>query len=243
MSGASGLCCLEIEREKLAIAAFDLLLDPREIVAWVDQVLPAECPGLVAVDAPTIIPNLTGTRLPDRLTHKYFGKYHAGCYPANLNRPFAPRTTALGFDLEARGFAHAPTIVAQQFGRYQIEVFPHPAMVNLFDLEQIIKYKKGKLGDRRQELLRVVHLIETVLTRLEPCLTFNSHWQNLIAEIDTVNGRVLKTIEDQIDSLICAYIGAYWWYWGSAKNQTLGDRTSGYIIVPHRQPTDETPSL
>ena len=231
-SGASGLCCLELGQQQLTIQHFGLILDPGEIVAWVAQLLPQETMGLVAVDAPTIIPNETGTRLPDRLTHKYFGKYHAGCYPANLNRPFAPRTTQLGFDLENLGFDHAPAIEPQKLGRYQIEVFPHPAMVRLFQLERIIKYKKGKLGDRRQELLRLVGLIETVLTTLEPQLTLNDLWTDLITPIATAKGSDLKEIEDRIDALVCAYVGAYWWYWGAAKNQTLGDRHSGYIIVP-----------
>ena len=231
-SGASGLCCLSIKGGDLAIAAFDLILDPTDIVAWVDQTLPEPEIGLVAVDAPTIIPNETGTRLPDRLTHKYFGKYHAGCYPANLNRPFAPRTTQLGFDLEARSFIHAPEIIAQKQGRYQIEVFPHPAMVQLFSLDRIIKYKKGRIGDRRQELLRLVHYIESILPQLEPSLKISDHWRELVEPIPTVKGETMKQIEDRIDALVCAYVGAYWWYWGSEKNQTLGDRANGYIIVP-----------
>jgi predicted RNase H-like nuclease len=31
---------------------------------------------------PTLIPNATGMRLPDKLTHKHFRRYHAECYPA-----------------------------------------------------------------------------------------------------------------------------------------------------------------
>lgn len=231
-TGASGLCCLALQDKNLTIAALGLLLDPQAIAAWVAETVPAGESGLVAVDAPTIIPNATGTREPDRLTHKYFGKYHAGCYPANLNRPFAPRTTKLGFDLEHLGFAHAPEITPQRLGRYQIEVFPHPAMVHFFQLDRILKYKKGRLGDRRRELLRLTDLIATVFTQLEPKLNLNTHWSDLIADIDTVTGRDLKAIEDRLDALVCAYIGAYWWYWGSAKNWTLGDRQSGYIIVP-----------
>jgi predicted RNase H-like nuclease len=29
-------------------------------------------------------------------------------------------------------------------------------------------------------------------------------------------------------------VGAYWWYWGVARNQVLGNSHEGYIIVPHR---------
>lgn len=242
-SGASGLCCLELQGEILAIESFDLEFDPADIMAWVDHLLPLDDMGLVAVDAPTIIPNRSGTRLPDRLTHRYFGKYHAGCYPANLNRPFASRTTHLGFELEARRFVHAPQIIPQQPGRYQIEVFPHPATVHLFHLDRIIKYKKGRLGDRRRELTRLVSYIEAILPRLEPALSLDSDWQELVARLSTAQGKELKTIEDRIDALICAYVGAYWWYWGSAKNWTLGDRPSGYIIVPAPVTMDDWQSL
>jgi len=63
--------------------------------------------------------------------------------------------------------------------------------------------------------------------------------RSLIAQpLDSLTGTTLKAVEDQLDSLICAYIGAYWWYWGEPRNQVLGDRASGYIIVPFGS-TDE----
>ncbi|MCY7392409.1 MAG: hypothetical protein LH647_13285, partial [Leptolyngbyaceae cyanobacterium CAN_BIN12] len=42
----------------------------------------------------------------------------------------------------------------------------------------------------------------------------------------------LKAVEDQLDSLICAYIAAHWWHWGTERNVVLGDRAEGYIVVP-----------
>jgi predicted RNase H-like nuclease len=47
-------------------------------------------------------------------------------------------------------------------------------------------------------------------------------------------GAVLKEVEDKLDSLICAYVAAYWWYWGKERNLVLGDRTTGYIVIPQR---------
>src|SRR3712207_1302495 len=125
-SGASGLCCLQASADQLHLLDLDRRTDIADILNWIDSwVTPTE-PALIAVDAPTLIPNLTGMRLPDKLTHQHFGRYHAGCYPANLGRPFAERTVSFGLALEARGFAHAPLIIPQQLGRFQIEVFPHP---------------------------------------------------------------------------------------------------------------------
>jgi predicted RNase H-like nuclease len=48
-----------------------------------------------------------------------------------------------------------------------------------------------------------------------------------------VTGKIFKEIEDKLDSLICAYVAAYWWYWGAAKNLVLGNETAGYIVIPN----------
>ena len=50
-----------------------------------------------------------------------------------------------------------------------------------------------------------------------------------------VGGTALKAVEDQIDSVLCAYIGAYWWYWGAEQNVVLGNERDGYIVVPARR--------
>lgn len=227
-SGASGLCCLGWSSGKLELLVLDRQAETDEILGWVDRWLPQAEPGVIAVDAPTLIPNETGMRLPDRLAHKYFGRYHAGCYPANLSRPFATKLVQFGLSLETRGFDHAPTIEPQKPGRYQLEVFPHPAMVHLFQLDRILKYKKGNLADRRSELIKLRQYLIDCLPRLTPMLLLE---ESALPEIPT-NGAALKAVEDQLDSLVCAYVAAHWWYWGTARNWVLGDRQQGYIIVP-----------
>lgn len=238
-SQPSGLCCLGWQQQRLRLLQLARLATIAEVLVWVDHWAGAEEPAIVAVDAPTLISNATGMRLADRLAHKHFGRYHAGCYPANLGRPFAQRTVEFGRSLEARGFVHAPTIQRQQPGRYQIEVFPHPAIVHLFGLSRILKYKKGRLADRRAELLRYRNYLLTVLPNLEPGLTLSDPETAapLLPEVP-LKGTDLKALEDQLDSLICAYVAAYWWYWGLERNLVLGDaspavcQTDGYIVVP-----------
>ena len=244
-SGASGLCCLNWENNRLQFIECDRQLATNDILAWIDrQISPTE-PAIIAVDAPTIIANPTGMRLADKLTHKHFGRYHAGCYPANLSRPFAQKTVEFGLSLEARGFVHAPTIEAQKLGRYQIEVFPHPATINLFQLERILKYKKGKLAERQLELMKLCQYIIDILPTLKPSLNLTNTENKNPRSSAFISGSklpelptsiaTLKALEDQLDALLCAYIGAHWWYWGIEKNIVLGDRTTGYIVIPSRQ--------
>ncbi|MBH8556219.1 DUF429 domain-containing protein [Nostocaceae cyanobacterium CENA357] len=263
-SQPSGLCCLEFIDGKLQLLDIDREDAIADILTWIDQRVQQDEPAIIGVDAPTLIPNATGSRLPDKLTHKYFGKYHAGCYPANQNLPFAERTINFGLELESRGFIHAPTIDPQKIGRYQIEVFPHPAIVNLFNLERILKYKKGRINERRLELIKLYNYILDILPSLSPPLRLpsgspvacggasavlgvspmsNWHWKpsrsagslrlcgSFPSEIPTT-GAALKATEDKLDSLICAYVAAHWWYWGEQRNLVLGDRTTGYIVIP-----------
>ncbi|MEL6927272.1 MAG: DUF429 domain-containing protein, partial [Cyanobacteria bacterium J06600_6] len=153
------------------------------------------------------------------------------CYPANLGLKFAPRTTGFSLSLSEKQFEHAPIITPQKLGRYQIEVFPHPATINLFGLEKILKYKKGRLAERTQELRRLRGYITDILPRLEPALSLSTLEQ--IPEIAIKQaGRELKAIEDRLDSLLCAYVAAHWWYWGAAKNIVLGNLDEGFIIIP-----------
>ena len=254
-SGASGLCCLNWQNNQLELIECDRQQTHNDILTWIDtQVSPTE-PAIIAVDAPTIIANLTGVREADKLTHKHFGRYHAGSYPANLSRPFAQKTVEFGLCLEARGFVHAPIIEAQKLGRYQIEVYPHPATINLFKLDKIIKYKKGKLAERQLELMKLCQYIVDILPSLEPSLNLSCGTGILPVSCGTgilpvscgtgilpVSGSTLpqiptsvatlKALEDKLDALLCAYIGAHWWYWGIERHLVLGDRTTGYIVIP-----------
>lgn len=231
-SGASGLCCLAWQNNVLEIIDLTTILEIKDVLGWIDRQTEKNEPALIAIDAPTIINNPTGMRLADKLTHKHFGRYHAGCYPANLGLKFAPRTTGFSQSLLERNFLHAPTIEPQQLGRYQIEVFPHPATINLFGLAKILKYKKGRLGDRCQELKQLRTYITDLLPKLEPALSLAA--LNCIPEISSKQtGKALKAIEDQLDSLLCAYIAAYWWYWGITKNMVLGDLDTGFIVIPN----------
>ena len=230
-SGASGLCCLAWCDRVLEIIDLTTILEVDRILNWIDRQAPVDDPAMIAVDAPTIVINPTGMRLADKLTHKYFGRYHAGCYPANLGLKFTPRTTGFSQSLSEMQFQHAPTIEPQKSGRYQIEVFPHPATIELFGLEKILKYKKGRLADRTRELNKLRSYIVDVLPRLEPALSLSS-LDCIPAIAPKQTGKELKAIEDRLDSLLCAYVAAHWWYWGTAKNMVLGNLESGFIVIP-----------
>jgi predicted RNase H-like nuclease len=232
-SQPSGVCCLEYRESGLYLVALHRLDHRDQVLGWVDALAPSPTPALVAVDAPTIVTNQQGMRPCDRLCHQYFGKYDAGAYPANLASPFIGNTLAFAEELLARGFSHGADLVPQREGRWQIEVFPHPATVHLFGLSKILKYKKGKLGDRQGQLALLARLLleQLPLANTEPLQSMYHDLQN-----GKISGKVLKAYEDQLDSVLCAFVAYHWWRWGRAKNLVLGDQTTGFIVVPTASP-------
>lgn len=230
----SGVAALDWANETLQLVALDRLTNPRDILRWVTAHA-TESAG-IGIDAPLVIPNAAGMRIADRLAHSYYGKYHAGAYPASRARRFWKRTTRLSSSLAKLGFGHGDELKPKSSGRFQIEVHPHAASVQLFLLDRIVKYKKGRLEERAGELKRLRGLLLERLPTLVPRLAPTE-----LPEIPT-SGRELKAVEDKLDALLAAYIAAHWWYWGRERNQVLGNSRLGYIIVPHRQ-TDQNPVL
>ncbi len=228
--GESGLALLDWDGASLKLGDLDLRLAPREIVRWVDERAGAD--AVVAIDAPTVIPNRTGMREADRLTHTLYGQYDAGCYPASRARTYWKRTTGLAKALERRGFAHGDAMAARASGRWQIEVYPHAAAVQLFALDRILKYKRGRLRERAAELARLRELIAERLPQATPRLAPPS------LPAIPASGREVKRVEDRLDALLAAYVAAYWWYWGRARNEVLGNVSRGYIVVPLRRAGD-----
>ncbi len=225
--GASGLALLDRDGTSLKLRELELREEPREIVRWVEERAGED--AVVAIDAPTVIPNKTGMREADRLTQERYGRYDAGCYPASRARVYWKRTTGFAKALERAGFAHGGEMAARAKGRWQIEVYPHAAAVQLFTLRRILKYKRGTVAGRAEALgeLRslLLHRLPLATPRLAP---------PELPEIPK-GGRALKQVEDKLDALLCAYVAAHWWYWGRTRNDVLGDAARGYIVVPHRR--------
>ena len=208
----------------LRLLSLERLADPAEIVRWTDSNAGED--AVVGIDAPIVIPNATGMRQADRLAHSMYGKFHAGAYPASRARSFWRRTTRLSTTLARCGFRHGDRLSPQCHGRYQIEVHPHAATVQLFELNRIVKYKKGTVAQRAAGLATLRALVLARLPQLVPALD-----PPQLPEVPST-GRALKACEDQLDALLCAYIAAYWWHWGRRRNDVLGDAKIGYIVVP-----------
>ncbi|MEM0968570.1 MAG: DUF429 domain-containing protein [Verrucomicrobiota bacterium] len=182
----------------------------------------SEFPTLLAVDAPLVCRNETGSRPVDRETHVRFGRQHAGCHPANLN--LVPRPAGLLRRWRGQGYrAHWSLQVKH---RLAIEVYPHPAMVRWFSLSTILKYKRSPISNRRSEFRRYQSLLIQLLESEFSWLAWSK--ADLILDAPWT-----KDGEDQLDAFFCSLIGLWHLHYRGTRSQILGDAQTGFLVVPY----------
>ncbi len=194
---------------------------------------------LVAVDAPLVVPNATGARLCDRLVSRRFARYQAGARPAYRGSPSFPgriRGEDLVASLTAAGITHSPEVARRRSARQVFEVYPHPATVVLFGLHKTLKYKHAPDRSARLVEYRRYQALLRNLAGADPPLVPPDF---LAEDVGALAGQRLKSYEDLLDALLCAYV-AYWcWHHGPAGYEMLGNMAEGYILVPVQEPPRE----
>lgn len=217
-----GVCFLKWDGKRGAVAGFAYPQGDGELLEALLDKTHGYRSVFVTVDAPIVCPNRTGTRPVDRLTHRMFHREHAACHPANFTKcPRPPRIARL---LKKHGFrvGWQPTPGKKTVA----EVYPHPAMVRMFGIPRIVKYKKGSVAERRKEFRRLQALLKKLLKRRFSGLRMDSETAALLRDDWS------KPVEDRTDALFCALIGLWHWKHRGKKSEVIGDRRTGFILLP-----------
>ena len=222
------------------VAAADALLTDDEILAFVA----ANDTGaglLVAIDAPTIVPNQTGRRPCEAILARCMAKAQAGPHPANRTRLSGPDGTVRGERIAKRlvdyGLPQTPYFsrLPADNPRAAFEVFPHPAHVALFGLEKTLKYKakpKRTPETRHAEFRRYADYL-LALRDADPPLALPADTAFVVGqETEPLKTAPLKRYEDTLDALTCAYIALYFHRWGEIRCAVVGDLETGFIVTP-----------
>jgi predicted RNase H-like nuclease len=217
-----GVCFLESTGSRGKVLGFGYPQGDRELMKLLGKTSRNYQTVFATVDAPIVCPNRTGTRPVDRLTHRMFHRQHAACHPANTSR--CPRPTRVARLLVRKGFS-----IGWKVGKVKktaAEVYPHPAMVRMFGLPRIIKYKKGSVVERRKEFRRLQGLMRKLMKQRFPGLTLNQETRNLLRQ------KWSKPVEDRTDALFCALIGMWHSMHRGKRSEVIGDLKTGFILLP-----------
>jgi predicted RNase H-like nuclease len=181
--------------------------DVRRIISAV-ELKTGSMPDLVAIDMPLSSMPIVGRRGPDNLISSLYGARGGGTHSPSALRP-GQISDGLRVEFDAAGY---PLAVAKLTTRDLIEVYPHPALIELASAERRLPYKHSKIGKywrqetpavRRQKLLevwaRIVDLLDGQVQGTKAAL--------LLPAADA-RGHQMKAFEDKLDAVVCAWVGA-----------------------------------
>lgn len=228
------------QRARTGLAALDAegVLVASCTVRTDDQIaafVAAHAPGdvVAAIDAPIVVPNPTGSRWCEQELGRDFRPYNAGAHPANRGNPMfdPPRASTL---TRRFGWEIDPDVLPGPGRSVAIEVYPHPAMVSLFQLGSVLPYKNKPnrtTASRREAFIELLDGIERVAPQMR--LAGSARWAEIRAAVDEATRPVhLDAVEDEVDAIFCAHLA---WLWGQrdSRLRVVGDVERGYIVVPH----------
>ena len=218
----TGVCALD---EHGGLVDERLLQSDDEIVRWISRQL--DGPAVVAIDAPLLVPNETGRRPCEAQVAEAYAGRKAGPHPSN-------RTLNADTEGTIRGERLAAALEAHGFGdpwtnseRTLLEVYPHPTLIEVFDLPERLLYKaKPGLGvsGRRNGLRRLSSLLGDLRDAEPPLLAPR------VRVSEAKKGAALKAIEDRLDARICAWVASLWAH-DRTRVRVFGDRATGHIAV------------
>ena len=234
----NGSGCAELvwEEGELSLSRLDLLYSTDEIVEWIGL---ERGEWVVAVDAPLVVLNETGRRAADAEASRFYRRFEAGAYPANRKvltkyaRGGEHRGEQLLRALQAGGAKLVESPGGAVAGRLAFETYPHIVMVELFGLERTIKYKKGADTDKRRGQRQLCAAIREHLcgASASPRLRIDDLLEEMLDDPEPpLTGGALKSREDRLDGLICAYAAA--WLEAGRPVQGLGEVGAGVMVVP-----------
>lgn len=197
----------------------------------------AQCRGEIAgaaVDGPLIIKNATGKRPGEILVSRRYAGRGAATHASNLGLYPDADTVWLSAELCARGLLHA----AAAGSPFQIECYPHAALIELFALPKRLAYKRKRgfgVEDMQGGQCQLAHMLRSLQTRSPVGLDLPESHNRWLADtrIRTLRGRSLKQNEDVLDAILCLYIAALY---AAGEGGLLGSRSKGYIYVPGADP-------
>lgn len=184
----------------------------------------------VAIDGPLVIANQTGQRSCEQLIGVTYGSRKASCHTSNLRKFPDAAGVLLSSTLAASGFQHlAPTEA-----KWQLECYPHPALIEIFGLSERLAYKKGSVQAKRAGQVELGRLLLSLTASHQAAVELQLDDEHRVYfepdRICQLRGADLKHNEDVLDAVVCMYIGAI--YQAGETERVFGSVMGGYIYVP-----------
>jgi predicted RNase H-like nuclease len=188
---------------------------------------------LVALDQPTVVPNVSGSRPVDKVAASLVSFIGGGVQPANRGKTgmFCDDAPIWPF-LYALGATQDPVAARQaEAGLFVMEVFPALALPSLSDRSSgrlmAPKYNPANRRKfRREDWDAVASTVAALASALGvPEMT---GWADRMRGLDAPR----KGDQDKLDAVLCVLVGLIWHAGPPKSSAMIGDLETGYMVAP-----------
>lgn len=188
---------------------------------------------LIALDQPTIVPNLTSMRPVERVAASLISWLGGGVQPSNRGRRgmFCDASPIWRFLAELKAVEDPEQARVAADGLHIMEVFPALALASL-DTAFFGRLKGPRYNPDRKKTFRVEHWIRVAEIAAQESDALGC---GELAEWCRASGRIAqprKAHQDMLDSALCVLIALRWRLRPRAASLLLGDLTIGYMVMP-----------
>lgn len=214
-------------------------LEPTNLLNAAERLLCGNRVSVVSVDMPMSMEAIVGQRVADHLIAKDFVPMGCGPYTPTIDLP-GQISVAMRNGFNRCGYQLAVGYAAGRTNSL-IETYPHPVLLRLLNRNYRVPYKV----DKRRDYLGGRHAWPRALNKAEKLDRLLEEFQDILTglrvEIRGIpfeflperpyNGtfKGLKTYEDALDALVCAWVGAKYL---EGNAMAYGDESSA-IWVPN----------
>ena len=188
---------------------------------------------LIALDQPTIVNNLSGSRPVDKVAASLVSFAGGGVQPANRSKVGMFDDAAAIWPFLTRLQAQQNPLKAQeaQSGTFLIEVFPALALLALNDeFSQRKGAPKYNPANRKRFRHEDWHAVTQTVKRVAEDfgVTELADWAAQMSALDAPH----KSDQDKLDAAICAVVGLIWRAGAKDASAMFGDLETGYMVTP-----------
>lgn len=204
-----------------------------EALAFISEHRSQDGHTLVAIDQPTVVPNLTSMRPVERVAASLVSWLGGGVQPSNRGRRgmFCEASPIWPFLRSLEAIEDPETSRTAETGLYAIEVFPALALASL-DPSFFGRLSAPRYNPARRKTYRYTDWIKVAeaaaRTFAELGVTEAADWCRGAAELT----KPTKADQDRLDAMLCLAIALWWRSRDRSQSMILGSIDTGYMVLP-----------
>jgi predicted RNase H-like nuclease len=204
-----------------------------QALAFIRQLHAESAVTIIALDQPTLVPNLTGMRPVERVAASLMSWLGGGVQPANRGRlgMFCNASPVWRF-LASLGATEDPEVARTAYaGLFLMEVFPALALASL-DIAFFGRLKAPKYNPARRNTFKANDWVRVGQAAAKEADALGCHALAEWCHAITVNLQPKKADQDLLDSALCLLTAIRWRRQPRDKSVLLGDLLNGYMVLP-----------